>query len=152
MALQRAFGWWMQQSGEFRSDPLALEPNDRPAFVVAVPMKDSNENFTGMLAAVVSLEPVLLRLQDASVRDRKVFVVDHAGHIVAHPDTKNFVPGTDLSGTSDLVKQICALPQELRSTQTIRFTQPVKNRSVEMICTFSTLPEINRPRLAQPDR
>ncbi len=148
-ALQRAFVWCMQQSGEFRSDPLALEPNDRPAFVVAVPMKDINENFTGMLAAVVSLEPVLLRLQDASVRDRKVFVVDHAGHIVAHPDTKNFVPGTDLSGTSELVKQIRAMPQELRSTQTIRFTQRVENRSVEMIGTFSTLPEINWAIVAQ---
>src|SRR5260370_9983509 len=112
-------------------------------------MKDINENFTGMLAAVVSLEAVLLRLEDGSVRYRKVFVVDHAGHSVAQPDTKNFVPGTDLSGTSDLVKQICALPQELRSTQTIRFTQPVKNRSVEMIGTFSTLPEINWAVVAQ---
>ncbi len=148
-ALQRAFVWCMQQSGEFRSDPLALEPNDRPAFVIAVPLKDINENFTGMLAAVVSLEPILLRLQDASVRDRKVFVVDHAGHIVAHPDTKNFVPGTDLSGTSELVRQVRAMPQELRSTQTIRFTQPVKNRSVEMIGTFSTLPEINWAIVAQ---
>jgi putative nucleotidyltransferase with HDIG domain len=148
-ALQRAFVWCMQQSGEFRSDPLALEPNDRPAFVVAVPLKDMNDNFTGMLAAVVSLEPILLRLQDASVRDRQVFIVDHAGHIVAHPDTKNFVPGTDLSGTSDLVRQIRAIPQELRSTETIRFTQTVKNRSVEMIGTFSTLPEINWAIVAQ---
>jgi hypothetical protein len=62
-ALQRAYVWCMQQSGEFRSDPLALEPNDRPAFVVAVPLKNMNGEFTGMLAAVVSLEPVLLRLQ-----------------------------------------------------------------------------------------
>src|ERR1700676_2286846 len=148
-ALQRAFVWCMQQSGEFRSDPLALEPNDRPAFVVAVPLKDINGNFTGMLAAVVSLEPVLLRLKDASVRDRTVFVVDHAGHIVAHPNTKNFVPGTDLSGNSELVKQIRALPQELRSTQTVRFTQVVNNRNVEMIGTFSTLPEINWAIVAQ---
>src|SRR5579859_3169101 len=148
-ALQRAYVWCMQQSGEFRSDPLALEPNDRPAFVVAVPLKNMNGEFTGMLAAVVSLEPVLLRLQDASVRDRTVFVVDHAGHIVAHPNTKNFVPGTDLSGNSDLVKQIRALPQELRSTQTVRFTQVVNNRNVEMIGTFSTLPEINWAIVAQ---
>jgi len=55
-ALQRAFVWCMQQSGEFRSDPLALAPDDRPAFVVAVPLKDINGNFTGMLAAVVSLD------------------------------------------------------------------------------------------------
>src|SRR6195256_1128752 len=134
-ALQRAYVWCMQQSGEFRSDPLALEPNDRPAFVVAVPLKDINENFTGMIAAVVSLEPILLRLKDASVRDRTVFVVDHAGHIVAHPNTKNFVPGTDLSGNSELVKQIRALPQELRNTETLRFTQQGKGHTVEMVGT-----------------
>ena len=148
-ALQRAFVWCMQQSGEFRSDPLALAPDNRPAFVVAVPLKDLNENFTGMLAAVVSLDPVLQRLKDASVRDRKVFIVDHFGHVVAHPDTNNFVPGTDLSVNSELVKQIRALPQELRNTETIRFSQKVKNRNVEMIGTYSTLPEVNWAVVAQ---
>src|SRR5271155_2738433 len=100
-ALQRAFVTCLQsqqtQISKFRSDPLALAPDNRPAFVVAVPLEDINDNFTGMLAAVVSLEPILRRLQDASVRGRVVFVVDHFGHIVAHPDTKNFVPGTDVS-------------------------------------------------------
>jgi putative nucleotidyltransferase with HDIG domain len=148
-ALQRAFVWCMQQSGEFRSDPLALEPDNRPAFVVAVPLLDINGNFTGMLAAVVSLDPLLRRLQDASVRGRTVFIVDHSGHIVAHPDTNNFVPGTDLSGNSDLVKQIRTLPQELRSTETVRFTQQVKGRNVEMVGTFSTLPELNWAIVAQ---
>ena len=148
-ALQRAFVWCMQQSGEFRSDPLALEPDNRPAFVVAVPLKDINGTFTGMLAAVVSLDPVLRRLQDASVRGRTVFIVDHSGHIVAHPDTKNFVPGTDLTTNSDLVKQIRTLPQELRSTETVRFTQQVKGRDVEMVGTFSTLPELNWAIVAQ---
>ena len=95
-ALQRAFAASMQ-SVKFRSDPLALAPDNRPAFVIAVPLKDINDNFTGMLAAVVSLEPILQQLQDASVRGRTVFVIDHFGHIVAHPDSKNFVPGTDVS-------------------------------------------------------
>jgi putative nucleotidyltransferase with HDIG domain len=148
-ALQRAFVWCMQQSGEFRSDPLALEPDNRPAFVVAVPLKDINGNFTGMLAAVVSLEPILRRLQDASVHQRTVFIVDHSGHIVAHPDTKNFVPGTDLTTNSDLVKQIRTLPQELRSTETLSFMQQVKGRNVEMVGTFSTLPELNWAVVAQ---
>jgi len=147
-ALQRAFVWCMQQSGEFRSDPLALAPDDRPAFVVAVPLKDINGNFTGMLAAVVSLEPILRRLQDASVRGSTVFIVDHSGHTVVHPDTKNFVPGTDLTN-SDLVKQIRDLPQELRNTQTIRFKQQVNGRTVEMVGTFSTMPELNWAVVAQ---
>jgi len=101
-ALQRAFVSCVQ-SVKFRSDPLALAPDNRPAFVMAVPLKDSQDNFTGMLAAVVSLDPILHRLQDASVRGRTVFIIDHYGHIVAHPDTKHFVPGEDLSDKSILL-------------------------------------------------
>ncbi|HXM89588.1 MAG TPA: cache domain-containing protein, partial [Candidatus Acidoferrum sp.] len=83
-ALQRAFQA-STQSLPFRSDPLALAPDNRPAFVIAVPLKDLDDHFTGMLAAVVSLQPILRLLQDDSVRGRAVFVIDHAGHIVAHP-------------------------------------------------------------------
>ena len=147
-ALQRAFAWCMQ-SGEFRSDPLALAPDNRPAFVIAVPLNDINNNFTGMLAAVVSLDPILQRLKDASVRGRTVFVVDHYGHIVAHPDTKNIVPGVDASGTSQLVAQIRGLPIELRNTETIRFSEPGKKHPVEMVGTYSTFPEINWAVIAQ---
>jgi len=144
-ALQRGFVACMQsqqlQMVRFRSDPLALAPTNRPAFVIAVPLKDVKDNFTGMLAAVVSLEPILHRLQDASVRGRTVYVVDHFGHIVAHPDTKNFVPGTDVN--SQLITQVKALPQELRNTETIRFSEGPAKRPVEMIGTYSTFPEVN---------
>src|SRR5215467_14142241 len=141
-ALQRAFVACMQsQQVRFRSDPLALAPTNRPAFVIAVPLKDVNDNFTGMLAAVVSLEPILRRLQDASVRGRSAYVVDHFGHIVVHPDTKNFVPGADVN--SQIVAQIKGLPQELRNTETIRFTDGPSKRPVEMIGTYSTFPEVN---------
>jgi len=149
--LQRAFVTCLQSQQvqvEFRSDPLALAPDNRPAFVVAVPLKDVNDNFTGMLAAVVSLDPILHRLQDASVRGRSVFLVDHSGHIVAHPDLKNFVPGADASSNA-LVAQVKALPQELRNTETIRFSEGAKKHSVEMIGTYSTVPDLNWAVIAQ---
>ncbi len=147
-ALRRAYVSTMQ-SVKFRSDPLALAPDNRPAFVIAIPLKDSNDQFSGMLAAVVSLDPILRRLQDASVRGRTVFLVDHNGHIVAHPDAKNFVPGTDVSANSQLVAQIKALPQELRNTETIRFSEKDKKSAVEMIGTYSTFPEVNWAVVAQ---
>jgi putative nucleotidyltransferase with HDIG domain len=143
--LQRAFQNCMQSDQlhivKFRSDPLALAPTNEPAFVLAVPLKDLTGNFTGMLAAVVSLEPISHRLRDASVRGRKVYVVDHSGHIVAHPDTKNFVPGAEANGK--LVEQIRALPRDLRNTETIRFTDKGTKHPVEMIGTYSTFPEVN---------
>ena len=151
-ALQRAFVTCLQsqqlQVTKFRSDPLALAPGNRPAFVVAVPLKDINDNFTGMLAAVVSLDPILKRLQDASVRGRSVFIVDHNGRIVAHHDSKNFVPGADARDNA-LVAQVRALPQDLRNTETKRFAETVKKRSVEMIGTYSTFPELNWAVIAQ---
>ncbi len=152
-ALQSAFVTCLQsrssQMVKFRSDPLALAPDDRPAFVIAVPLKDINDNFTGMLAAVVSLDAILHRLQDASVRGRTVFVVDHNGHIVAHPDTKHFVPGADASPNSKLVAQVMALPQELRNTETVRFTEAGKKHPIEMIGTYSTIPEVDWAVIAQ---
>jgi HD-GYP domain-containing protein (c-di-GMP phosphodiesterase class II) len=149
--LQRAFVTCLQSQQvqvEFRSDPLALAPDSRPAFVVAVPLKDVNDNFTGMLAAVVSLDPILQRLLDASVRGRTVFLVDHSGHIVAHPDLKNYVPGADASSNA-LVAQVKALPQELRNTETIRFAEGGKKHPVEMIGTYSTVPDLNWAVIAE---
>src|ERR1700749_3038948 len=149
-ALQRAFQA-SAQSLPFRSDPLALAPDNRPAFVIAVPLKDIDDHFTGMLAAVVSLEPILRLLQDDSVRGRAVFVIDHAGHIVAHPDTKNFVPGADASGgdSSRIVEQVVNLPKDLRTTATIRYTEVHKNRNIEMIGTYSTFPDASWAVIAE---
>ncbi len=146
-ALQRAFTTSLQ-SLKFRSDPLALGPENRPAFVMAVPL-GVGDQFTGMLAAVVSLDRVLRRLQETSVRGRVVYIVDRGGHIVAHPDTRNFVPGADVSSTFQVVAQIKDLPRELRARETVRFTMQESGRAVEMIGTYSTFPELNWAVVAQ---
>jgi len=146
-ALQRAFTTTLQ-SLKFRSDPLALGPENRPAFVMAVPLEVGNR-YTGMLAAVVSLDWVLRRLRETSVRGRVVYVVDRGGHIVAHPDTHNFVPGADVSSSFRVVAQVKDLPRELRATETMRFTMQESGRPVEMIGTYSTFPEINWAVIAQ---
>lgn len=146
-ALHRAFASTMQGL-EFRSDPLALDPGNRPAFVIAVPLQDSGK-ITGMLAAVVSLDPILQRLQEASTHDRVVFVVDRSGHLVSHPDTKSYVPGTDVTSTSPIVMRIRDLPRDFRDTETIRFTQPEGKRQVPMMGAYSTMPELNWAVIAQ---
>src|SRR5437879_4400806 len=148
-ALRRAFETCQQpQVPKYRSDPLALAPESRPAFVVAIPLRDMNENFTGMLAAVVSLDSILHRLQEASVRGRTVFLVDHGGHIVVHPDRKDFVPGADATGNRPVAK-VKALPNELRNTETVRFAETEKKHPVEMIGTYSTLSELNWAVIAE---
>ncbi len=146
-ALQRAFTT-CAQSLVFRSDPLAIGPENRPAFVMAVPL-EVNDQFSGMLAAVVSLDGILRRLQETSVRGRVVFVVDHNGHIVAHPNMRQFVPGAD-ARSSALVAQVAGLPKGLRTTQTLRrFTLQEDGQKSEMVGTYSTIPDLNWAVVAQ---
>ena len=146
-ALVRAFASCVQ-SVKFQSDPLALGPENRPAMVIALPLEVDNR-FTGMIAAVVSLDRILARLTESSVRGRVVFVVDRNGRVVAHPDTNNFVANADVSSSSPVVAQIRALPPELRATQTVRFTLQESGRPVEMIGTYSTLTDLNWAVVAQ---
>jgi putative nucleotidyltransferase with HDIG domain len=143
-ALQRAFTACVQSDVVlFRSDPLAIGSDNRPAIVMAIPLSVGGQ-FSGMLAAVVSLDPILRRLKETSVRGRVVYVVDREGHIVAHPDTEQFVPGTDARVSSDVVAQVTALPQELSATETVQqFFRQENGRSVPMIGTYSTIPDLN---------
>src|ERR1700680_4205369 len=147
-ALQRAFTTTLQ-SLVFRSDPLAIGPENRPAFVMAVPL-EVNDQFSGMLAAVVSLDGVERLVKETSVRGRVVFVVDHNGQIVAHPDMRQFVPGSDARPSSAVVTQVVGLPKGLRTTETLRrFTMQENGRQAEMVGTYSTIPDLSWAVVAQ---
>jgi HAMP domain-containing protein len=149
VALKRAFTASIQGL-QFVSEPFALGKDTRPALVMSVPLF-SDGQFSGMFAAVVSIDHLLSRLRDASVRDRTVYIVDVHGHIVAYPDTRDMVPGRDLSTGSPLVKQFKQLPQELRATETLHFSESLKQGkpAVEMIGTYSTIPELRWAVIAE---
>lgn len=145
-ALKRAFTASVQGL-PFVSGTFALGQENRPAFVISVPLM-SDGQFSGMLAAVVSLDHILARLRDASVRDRTVFVVNADGRIVVHPDTVNMVPGRDLSSNPVVVK-FKKVPEEIRATETTPFTLDENDKPVEMIGTYSTVPELRWAVIAQ---
>jgi putative nucleotidyltransferase with HDIG domain len=147
-ALQRAFSACLQ-SVVFRSEPLALGPDNRPAFVMAIPLHVTGQ-FNGMLAAVVSLDGILSRLQETSVRGRTVFIVDHNGHVIVHPDTRQVVPGSDLRTSSYIVAQMTLIPKDLRTTETVQHFNTVENgKNAEMIGTYSTIPDLGWAVVAQ---
>jgi HD-GYP domain-containing protein (c-di-GMP phosphodiesterase class II) len=148
-ALQRAFQA-STQAVVFRGDPLALAPDNRPAFVMAIPLMVGDQ-FTGMLAAVVSLDSVLHRLSEASVRGRVLFVVNRSGKVIAHPDSKHIVPGADLRSSSYVVAQVVALPAGLRAaTETVRHAITREDgQSDEVIGTYSTIPDLGWAVIAQ---
>jgi len=148
-AWKRAFTSSMQGFDSL-SEPFALGQDNRPALVVSVPLLADGQ-FAGMLSAVVSLDQLQARLRDASVRDRKVYIVNVHGQIVAYPDPFEMVPGRDVTSSSPLARQIAELPRELRATQTTNFFSPSKDNrhSVEMIGTYSTIPELGWAVIAQ---
>ena len=104
VALKRAFTAGIQGLN-FVSEPFGLGKGNRPALVMSVPLLADGQ-FAGMFASVVSIDRILARIQDASVRDRTVYIVDVHGHIVAYPNMKEFVPGQDVTSTSLVVKQV----------------------------------------------
>src|SRR5262249_14524650 len=71
-ALKRAFTANIQGLN-FLSEPFALGKDDRPALVMSVPLLADGQ-FSGMFAAVVSIDRLVQRIQDASVRDRTVYI------------------------------------------------------------------------------
>lgn len=130
------------------SDPLALGPGNNAALVMSVPLM-SDGQFSGMLAAVVSLDRLQARLRDASVRDRTVYLVDNRGHVVAYPN-RDLVPGSNAASSFALVKQVTELPQDLRATQTTNFSMfGAGKRRIDMIGTYSTIPELRWAVIAQ---
>jgi HD-GYP domain-containing protein (c-di-GMP phosphodiesterase class II) len=149
-ALRRAFELSIQNV-EFHSDPLAQEGADnRPVVVMALPLFEGQE-FRGMLAAVVSLQYLQTRLLEASVSGREVYLVDRNGRIVAHPDTRKFVPGTDVSAMVDVVARFKEVAQEQKSvpTETRPFEMKEGNATVQVIGTFTSVPNLNWAVIAQ---
>ncbi|MGD0956205.1 MAG: HD domain-containing phosphohydrolase [Candidatus Acidiferrales bacterium] len=148
-ALKRAFTSSMQGFDSI-SEPFALGQDNRPALVMSIPLLADGQ-FAGMLSAAVSLDRLQSRLKDVSIRDRTVYIVNAHGQIVAYPDTRDMVPGRDVRSTSPLAKQVTELPQELRATQTTNFRASGKDKrhTVEMIGTYSTIPELRWAVIAQ---
>ncbi len=148
-ALKRAFQASFQGFDSV-SEPFALGQDNHPALVMSVPLLADGQ-FSGMFAAVVSLDRLETRLREVSVRHRVVFIVDAHGRIVAYPDARELVPGRDITSSSPLVKQFKELPPALRATQTTNFTIYDKDskRNVEMIGTYSTIQELRWAVVAQ---
>jgi len=147
-ALKRSFTASIQDLNS-TTEAFAMGQNNRPAFVMSVPLF-SDGQFAGMLAAVVSLDRIQQRLRDASVRDRVVFIVDAYGKIVSHPNTMDMVPGRDVSTVSPVVKHFRELPQVLHATETMHFDMPGPNgKKIEMIGTYSTIRELGWAVIAQ---
>jgi putative nucleotidyltransferase with HDIG domain len=141
-ALQRAYQSAIQ-GAEFHSGPLAIGTEGKPAFILAAPLL-SGQQFHGMIAALISLDSVLDRLKENSDRGRRdVYLVDRSGRIVAHPDSRKFVPGTDVSTTVAVVAAFKESPEDVRATETRPFEIEENGERIKMIGTFTPVPGLH---------
>jgi len=145
--LQRAFTT-SHQKAPFSSDPLAFGKGSTPALVVAVPLIE-NDEFRGMLAAVVSLQALMKRLEDTSKLGREVYIVDRNGRVVAHPEPGRVVSGTNVSKQFSVVARFMEMPEENPQTQTSPFTVREDGKDVLLIGTFSPVPQLHWAVIAQ---
>ncbi len=86
------------------------------------------------------------------MRDRTVYIVDVHGHIVAYPTRGKSFRGRTSHPLRQSSKQVTELPQELRATETTAiYLVPGKDSGsrVEMIGTYSTIPELRWAVIAQ---
>jgi HD-GYP domain-containing protein (c-di-GMP phosphodiesterase class II) len=147
-ALKRAFTSSFQGFDSV-SEAFGVGRDNRPALVMSVPLT-ANGQFTGMFAAVISLEKLESRLRDASEHNRTVYIVDAHGRLVAHPDSVEFVPGRDVNSVFPIVKQVVGT-RDLPGTLNTMYWQPGKdkNHPVQMIGTYSPIPELRWGVIAQ---
>ena len=77
---------------------------------------------------------VLVIAADAFIVGDALAYAFNNGHVIAHPDTRQFVPGAHLGSASPIVSRVVALPKGLRTTETVpRFSAAEKGKTSEMI-------------------
>jgi HD-GYP domain-containing protein (c-di-GMP phosphodiesterase class II) len=147
-ALKRAFTSSFQGFDSI-SESFGVGRENKPALVMSVPLMADGQ-FAGMFAAVISLDKLESRLRDASEHNRTVYIVDAHGRLVAFPDSADYVPGRDVSAVFPIVKQVMD-PKEMPTTVNMMYFAPGKdkNHPVQMIGTYSPIPELRWTVIAQ---
>jgi HD-GYP domain-containing protein (c-di-GMP phosphodiesterase class II) len=68
---------------------------------------------------------------------------------VAHPDTRAFVPGQDVGPNVPIVARLKTFDERRRQTETAPFELVENGKTVEMIGTYTTLPQLSWAVIAQ---
>jgi HD-GYP domain-containing protein (c-di-GMP phosphodiesterase class II) len=135
----------LRQSYFSRSFLVTMGGRNVPVMVMARPLVAGND-FRGMVATVVNLEFLRQRLLEASDGGLVTYVVDKEGHLVVHPDDKDYTVGQDMSSVA-IVQVFLAGTRQ--ATTTTRFDLEKNDQTVEMLGTQSAVPELDWAVIAQ---
>ena len=149
-ALERAFNS-AQQMQPYQGEPVLVLRQSRqvPVMVVSLPLS-ADERFQGMVAAVVTLEPMVKRLQEYSIRGLEAFVVDGAGRLMLHPDLSSNVIGQDVSQLPIVRRFLESWGGGLaQARETSSYEASVGDRKVPMLGTYCPVPGLRWAVIAQ---
>jgi HD-GYP domain-containing protein (c-di-GMP phosphodiesterase class II) len=114
--------------------------------LVSVPISVNN-NFIGMIGAIVDLQFLRERLQNASQGGLETYVVDNTGRLVASA-TKEYVTGQDMSKV-ELVQSFKDTGGKTSIAATQEFNIKEEGHSVPMLGTYSPVPSLSWAVVAQ---
>ena len=141
-ALEAAF-LAAHQGTDYQSDPITITRSGKnePVMVMARPIK-VNGQFLGMVGAVVTLEPILRRLQETrATTGLDAYVVDNSGRLVASNAEKRNVAHMDMVDVP-IVQKFLAWRGEAHGTETSEFELREDNQSVAMLGTYSPIQNV----------
>ena len=132
-----------RQGTPYRSDPIPIVRNGKsePVMVWARPLK-VQEQFRGMAAAVVTIAPILERLEETRRAGLEAYIVNNSGQLVASNVSDQNVPGRDMV-TVPIVQKFLAWHGQARATETSMFYLTRGEEAVQMLGTYSPVQNVN---------
>ncbi len=130
------------QGADYHSTPITILHSGReePVVVRARPIK-ANQQFLGMVAAVITLSPILEQLQEAKRAGLEAYIVDNSGRLVASNNPDKNIAGMDLA-TVPIVQKFLVWRGQARATETSAFNLEQGGKSVAMLGTYSPIQDV----------
>ena len=114
--------------------------SSRTVFLVSAPVK-YGQHFLGTIAAVVDLQFLIRRLQEASRGGLTPYVVDAQGRLVAAA-TPEFATGQDMKSL-EIVRNFVGGGNKAQFVPTMEFTVNINSERVEMLGTYSPVTSLD---------
>ncbi len=149
--LERAFVASQQNQQYFSQPVLVSRSGERlPVSVLSIPLHAKGS--LGMLAVVLDLSSVREHLRNVSLRGLEVYVVDHSGILMLHPNLDNNPIGIDLKDRR-IVQKFLSWQGAALAAETTTFDMDVlvdgKKQSVAMLGTYCSIPALQWAVIAQ---
>ncbi len=129
-----------RQGTDYAGNPLTITRagKNEPVMVVGHPIVNDGR-FLGMVAAVVTLQPIVNRLNDVKRSGLEAYIVDNSGRLVASNNPDRNVAGLDMADVG-IVQNFLASRALTSGTSTFMLGRG--KQAVAMLGTYSPVPSV----------